>query len=200
VSTLSLPSTLSAGKVRVVTSSPNSEDLYFDNDRLFEIVKGKRVEKEMGLIENMIASFIFERLGPFCRERQLGRCATETLFAIPGSGNDRKPDVAFISYKTWPVDWPFPRVNAWAVAPDVTIEVISPTDKAFDVMEKMQEYFAGGVRQVWLVYSNIQQVWVFDSPTSVRILTRDDELVGDPIVPGFRLQLADLFPAAKPNP
>ena len=194
-----LTPTPSAGHIRIASSSPNRDDLYYDNDRLFEIVNGQRVEKQMGLIENMIASFLIQRLGPFCHEHQLGHCAVETLFAIPGKRNERKPDVAFISYKTWPADRPFPRVNAWAIAPDLTVEVISPTDKAFEVMGKMQEYFAGGVRQVWQVYSNLQQVWIFDSPTNVHILTRNDELIGDPVVPGFRMLLADLFGLAEPG-
>jgi hypothetical protein len=43
-------------------------------------------------------------------------------------------------------------------------------------------------------------VWVFESPTAVRILTRADELTGDPVVPGFRMPLADLFPLSSPNP
>lgn len=182
-----------------MTSSSNSQDLYFENDRLFEIVKGQRVEKQMGIIQIALASFLQEELGKFCREHQLGRCYTEALFAIPGSGNDRKPDLGFVSYKTWPADRPLPDMNAWAIAPDLTIEVISPTDKAFDAIAKVQEYFAGGVRQVWQVYSNIQQVWIFDSPTSIRILTRNDELIGDPIVPGFSLLVADLFPPTEPN-
>ena len=57
-----------------------------------------------------------------------------------------------------------------------------------------------GVRQVWQVYSNVEQVWVFTSPTAVRVLTRADELTGDPVVPGFRMPVADLFPPSAPSP
>jgi Uma2 family endonuclease len=153
----------------------------------------------MGLIENLIASILHGRLAPFCRDSQLGLAVIETMFKIPGSGNDRKPDVAFVSNHTWPPHRPIPRVNAWAIVPDLIVEVISPTDKAFDVMEKLKEYFEGGVRQVWQVYSNLEQVFIFDSPRSARILGRVDELTGEPVVPGFRMLLADLFPATEPN-
>ena len=44
-----------------------------------------------------------------------------------------------------------------------------------------------GVQLVWVVYPSVEQVHVYSSPTSVRILTRADELSGDPVVPGFRL-------------
>jgi Uma2 family endonuclease len=173
-------------------------DPYADGDRLFEVVKGVRVEKHMGLIENLIASVFIGRLEPFCRTNQLGHAVMETLFEIPGSDNDRKPDVAFVSFQRWPANRPLPRVNAWPVAPDLAVEVISPTDKAFDVIEKVQEYFSGGVRQVWHIYSHVEQVFIFTSPTQVRVLTRADELTAEPLVPGFRMPMADLFPLVEP--
>jgi Uma2 family endonuclease len=169
------------------------------DDVLYEVVNGVRVQKPMGLVENLIANLLIGRLGPHCRNNQLGYAVMETLFTIPNSGNDRKPDVAFVSFQRWPADRPLPRVNAWPVAPDLAIEVISPTDKAFDVVEKVHEYFNGGVRQVWHVYSHIEQVFIFDSPTAVRVLTRADELTAEPVVPGFRMPMAELFPLAEPR-
>jgi Uma2 family endonuclease len=175
-----------------------SIDPYADgDDTLFEVVRGVRVEKHMGVLQNMIAAALYSYLAPFCREHQIGHAAIETMFAIPGSGNDRKPDVAFVSFDRWAKNRPIPQSNAWPVVPDLAVEVISPTDKAFDVMAKVREYFAGGVREVWQVYSNTEQVLVFSSPTTVRILTRADELTGDPVVPGFRVKVADLFPVAE---
>jgi len=176
-------------------------DPYAGGDGRFEVVKGLRVEKSpVGLIENLIASILLERLAPFCSANGLGWAVTETLFALPSSGNDRKPDVAFVSFARWPQNRPIPRVNAWPVVPELAVEVISPTDRMFDVTEKVGEYFAAGVRQVWHVLSNVEQVFVYTSPTQVRILTRADELAADPVVPGFRMQLADLFPNAAPTP
>lgn len=180
--------------------APQHLDPYADGDGRFEVVKGVRVEKPMGLIENLITSVLQGRLEPFSRQNQLGHACVETSFRIPESGNDRKPDVAFVSFQRWAADRPIPRVNAWPIAPDLAVEVISPTDKAFDVMEKVREYFAGGVREVWHIYSNVELVLVFTSPTTVRILTKADELTGDPIVPGFRMALADLFPLAEATP
>lgn len=169
------------------------------SDALDEVIDGGDEEKPMGLVENLIANILIERLRPFCRENQLGHAVMETLFAIPGGKNDRKPDVAFVSFDRWPANRPLPRVNAWPVVPDLAVEVISPTDKAFDVIEKVQQYFTGGVRQVWHVYSHIEQVVIFDSPTTVRVVTRADELTAEPVVPGFRMAAADLFPLAEPR-
>jgi uncharacterized protein len=56
-----------------------------------------------------------------------------------------------------------------------------------------------GVRQVWHIYSNVELLFVFDSATVVRVLTHADELTGDPVVPGFRVAVADLFPLPEPS-
>jgi Uma2 family endonuclease len=163
-------------------------------DALFEVVNGVRVEKPMSVFESKIAGLLFVRLETHCEANRLGQALIETLFTIPVSKNDRKPDVAFVSFQTWPANRAIPRVRAWPIAPDLAVEVVSPTDQMFDVLAKLVEYFAGGVKQVWLVFSNVEQVYCYTSPTAVRILTRSDELTAEPLIPGFRLPLAELFP------
>ncbi len=166
---------------------------------LYEVVRGARVDKPLQVVESIIVGHLATALHKHVEQGDFGAVRAHALFTIPNSGNDRKPDVAFVSFARWPADRPILRVNAWPVAPDLAVEVVSPTDKAFDVIEKVHEYFAGGVRQVWHVYSHTQQVFVFDSPTSVRVLTRGDELTAEPVVPGFRMAAADLFPLTEPR-
>jgi len=174
-------------------------EIYADGDRLFEVVHGVRVEKNMGVLQNVIAGILYRAMAPFCDQNQLGWAVFETLFAIPGSGNDRKPDVAFVSFDRWAKDRPIPQSNAWPVAPDLAVEVISPTDNAFNMAAKVREYFAGGVRQVWQVFSNTEQVLIFTAPDAVRILTRTDTLTAEPVIPGFQMAVANLFPLAEPS-
>lgn len=152
----------------------------------------------MGLIERIIASVLHARLAPHCQQTGCGRAFVETTFAAPGRENDRIPDVAFVSTAARPIGRPFPRVNAWPIAPDLAVEVISPGDKMFDVFDKLEEYFVGGVKQVWHVPSVTEEVFCYSSPAQVRILTAADELTGDPVVPGFRVPVADPFPPAEP--
>jgi len=79
------------------------------------------------------------------------------------------------------------------VAPNLVVEVISPTDKGDDVVEKVAEYFRAGVECVWVVFVSQEQIYVYESPTQVRILARADTLYGEPTVPHFRLPLTALF-------
>ena len=84
--------------------------------------------------------------------------------------------------------------NAWEVAPDLAVEVVSPTDRAEDVMEKVTEYFQAGVELVWIIYPRLQLVYVYESLVKVRGLNAADTLDGGNVLPGFHIPVATLFP------
>jgi Uma2 family endonuclease len=101
--------------------------------------------------------------------------------------------VAFVSAQRWPLDRELPPTGDWPVIPDLAVEVVSPNDIFQDVVAKMKEYFRLGVRQVWIILPLDRQVYVYDSPTQVRIVTTTEDLDGGAILPGFRVPLATLF-------
>jgi Uma2 family endonuclease len=165
-----------------------------DDDILYEVVDGRRVEKMMGFYECGIASILAEYLAVFVRAQRLGRVRVETPFLIdPTRKLERRPDVAFVSYDRWPRDRRLPRANAAPVVPDLAVEVVSPTNTASEIQAKRHEYFQAGVRAVWVIFPDQREVYAYSSPTSVRILPHDGELDGGEVVPGFRLPVAALF-------
>ena len=80
----------------------------------------------------------------------------------------------------------------WAVVPDLAVEVTSPNDLFANVLGKVQEYFERGVREIWVVAPEEQQVYVYHGPTDVRVLTVDETLECD-LLPGLRISLQELF-------
>ncbi len=81
-----------------------------------------------------------------------------------------------------------------ALAPDLVVEVLSPSDTASGVLDKTLAYLDAGVLLV-VTLDPKRQVAVVTGPDRVaRILGRDDVFDGGDVVPGFRLPLADLFP------
>jgi Uma2 family endonuclease len=76
----------------------------------------------------------------------------------------------------------------------LAVEVVSPYDLASEQMDKVVEYFRAGVQLVWVVYPEQGLVYVHESLTQVRGLTRTDSLDGGTVLPGFTLPLATLFP------
>src|SRR5438874_7244321 len=147
-----------------------TEELSWD-DRLYEIVNGERVEKLMAVYEIGIANDLGYHLEHHARTGQHGRVYVEAMFVIDAAKRlERRPDVAFVSYERWPKKRRLPRTNAAPVVPDLAVEVVSPTNLAMDVLVKIDEYFRAGVRLVWVIYPDLNQVYVYESPTSVRIL------------------------------
>ena len=166
-------------------------------DYPYEVVDGRIVEKPMGAYECWFAAVLVEVLAPFAKANRLGRVLPEMIFDLrPHVNRERRPDVAFVSYERWARDRRVPRARSWAVIPDLAVEVVSRTNTADEVTDKLEEYFKVGVRQVWVIYPNHAKIYVYTSISSVRILTRTDELDGGDVLPGFRLTLRDLFDEA----
>ena len=165
-------------------------------DELYEIIDGQRVRTPpMGVFAVWIASDLHAYLAYFVRTKNLGRAITEALFHLPAPINrDRRPDVAFVSYDRWAKSRPMPPTdNAWDVVPNLATEVVSPTDKADEIEQKIAEYFRAGVELVWVVYPLQSKIHVYQSPTQITVLTKADVLDGGTVVPGFRLALSELF-------
>jgi Uma2 family endonuclease len=179
------------------TSPPVNQGVVLipDRDLLYEVVDDQVVElAPRGAYEVWIATVLVARLATFATQHQLGRAVQEMLFDLTvATGRKRRPDVAFVSFDRWPLTRRIPRTEAWEVVPNLAIEVVSRSDSVDYIVDKVAEYFHAGVERVWVVFPSQEQVYVYDSPTSVRILTRTDELSGDPILPHFRLPLMELF-------
>ena len=167
---------------------------------LYEIIDGKPVEKKIGTYEIHVTNLIGFFLGRFVFDRQLGLVESEMLFEF-GQGNQRqrRPDVAFISYQRWSKGRKIPRDNAFSVVPDLVVEVVSPSNSANEVEDKIVEYIKAGVRLVWIVYPTTARIYIHDGSSTVRVVCRDGELDGGDVLPEFRLALGGLFEVDDDN-
>jgi Uma2 family endonuclease len=171
------------------------------DDEFYEVVNGERIGKTlMSAYAVKVGSVLVRKLGAFADDTALGEVVSEMLFRLPlkeDSSRKRRPDVAYVSFARWPADRPMlERGDAWDVIPDLAVKVISPTNLAEEVMQKVQEYLEAGVRLVWVVYPRQRQVYVHEPPTQIRVLAADGTL---DVLPGFQLSLNRLFgPVAVP--
>jgi Uma2 family endonuclease len=167
------------------------------DEPLFEIIDGRHVELlPMSILASRVTSNIHFQLGYYVYGHRLGEALTETLFRLPlPADRNRRPDVAFVSALTIAQAPPQPGSdNAWAVLPELMVEVVGPHDLVEDLMERLIEYFAAGTKLVWIVYPTQRLVYIYDSPCRVHILGEADDLDGGEVLPGFRLSVASLFP------
>ena len=87
------------------------------------------------------------------------------------------PDAAFI------VDGP----------PILAVEILSPSDKHEDIVEKIELYLSSGVQVVWIVDPDLRTVSVYEPGTEPVLFNTRQELNGDPHMPGLRIPVASLF-------
>ncbi len=166
-------------------------------DGLYEVIDGRIVEKATGVYEIWLAATMFGLFYRHAEANPIGRVVQQMLFDFrPAVNRERRPDVAFVSFERWPLDRGIPQTRSWAVIPDLAVEIVSPTNTAVNVAEKLQEYFLVGVRQVWVVYPRQAWVYVYTQATSVRVLTPADALDGGDVLPELRISVKDLFDKA----
>ncbi|HID62279.1 MAG TPA: Uma2 family endonuclease [Anaerolineae bacterium] len=78
------------------------------------------------------------------------------------------------------------------VAPDLVVEILLPNDSWIEVTQ-LREYFAIGVRLVWVADPQTRSVYAYRALTDVREFTENDDLPGDEVLPGFSVKVAHLF-------
>ncbi len=81
----------------------------------------------------------------------------------------------------------------WPIAPDLAVEVVSPSDRAAEVLAKVAEYLEAGTRLVWVVYPQTQKIVVYRPSADVQLLSVGDTLEGEDVVPGFACPVAEVF-------
>jgi Uma2 family endonuclease len=162
---------------------------------LYEVVDNEiRELPPMSARETQFATDLARMIGNHVGRTSSGRAQAEMLFLIDESRNlQRRPDASYVSYERWPKGKPVPGTPAWEVVPDLAAEIVSPSNEAFEILQKLEEYFACGVKRVWVFYPPFSKVYDYTSTTSVRILTRADHLPGGEILPGLELPLSELF-------
>ncbi|MBI4202488.1 MAG: Uma2 family endonuclease [Chloroflexi bacterium] len=130
------------------------------------------------------------RLRTFTRQHRLGTVLTECGFVLR-PGMVRLPDVAFVRQALIPQEG-LP-VGFFPGPPDLAIEVVSPSDTAAELEEKVHDYLESGVAQVWLLYPSGQRVHVYTQGKASVWYSAGDTLPGGDLLPGFSVLVGDLF-------
>ncbi len=157
-----------------------------------ELVRGVIVTiPPPGTQHGICCSTVVLHLGVFVKDNKLGMVACNDAGFITERGPDtvRGPDVSFWSRERLPG---VPK-GYTEVAPDLVVEVVSPSDHYSRIHTKVRHYLERGVRMVWVVDPEDRSVTVYRSRQQAAILYEADTLGGDDVVPGFVCPVAALF-------
>lgn len=160
--------------------------------RLYELVDGVLVEKAMGFRESLLAGVVIGFLRAFVVPRNLGVVPAPDGMIRLFPGLVRAPDVAFASWDRFP-DRKVPTEPIPTLVPDLVVEILSGSNTAKEMRRKRGEYFSQGVSLVWEVDPETRTVTVYTPDGTETVLTQTDRLDGGDVLPGFSLELSELF-------
>ena len=178
----------------------SADDLPALSSRL--AAEGKRTELVRGDLVVMapaggrhghIANSIAYLLTEFTRARQGGMVfAAETGFLLRRDPDTvRAPDVAFVAAGRLAEGGP--PAGFLELAPDLAVEVVSPSDSPAAVRGKVRDWLEAGTPLVWVVYPDSRSVAVHRQAGQPQQLSETDSLSGAPALPDFAVPVRDLF-------
>ncbi len=167
--------------------------------RLCELIEGVLVEKAMGYFESLLAGVLIQLLRNFLDRQPLGIVAGPDGMMRLAQGLVRIPDISFVSWDRLP-GRRVPHEPIPDLAPDLAVEVISEGNTPAEMRRKVAEYFAAGVRLVWLIYPETRAAEAFTAPDRMVRIGEDGMLDGGEVLPGFALAMREWFARADPQP
>ena len=165
-----------------------------DDGSRYELIEGELAElTPPGAAHGFVAANSSGILREFVRPRGLGVVfGAETGFVISTDPDTvRAPDAAFVASDRLP-EGGLP-VTYLRLAPDLVVEVVSPSDTAAEVHQKVCAWLNAGCRLVWVIYPETRSVTVYRSMEDVSILGPNDTLDGAPVLEGFSIRVSELF-------
>ena len=159
----------------------------------YELVNGELKDRGMPNPEHaLIGGRISLRLGSHIEGTDRGVILLDCSFTLQDDpARIRIPDISFIATAHIP-EGGF-RSSSIRGAPDLAVEVVSPSDKASELAVKIADYLAAGTQQVWVVEPNTRTVAVYRPGGAARVYGADDTLDGGDLLPGLALPVGDLF-------
>lgn len=168
------------------------ERLPYELQKTCELVDGTLVKKPVGVPESILTAALIGILGNFVRESRLAVIAGPDgpIRFLPGQL--RMPDASLFLREHLP-DGKAPKTQVADLAPDLAVEVLSPSNTQREIEKKIELYQSTGVQLVWIVEPKKRTVKVHRLDGSPFLLRARDELTAEPVLPGFRLSLVELF-------
>lgn len=167
--------------------------LRLEEEGLFELVSGQLKEKTMGSLATSTAVIISSRLFMHLESSSAGVVYSEQSFQC--FANDpqriRRPDLAFIAASRLA---DVEEEGHVTIAPDLVVEIVSPSETVYDLEEKLDDYRSAGVPMIWVVFPKHRRLHLYVPGQAVQELREEDTVAGGAVLPGFSAKLKDLLP------
>ena len=167
-----------------------------EGDSRRELVNGEVVEMApVGGIHGQVTGRMYRCLEEYVQRHGSGEVLVGDVGFILNLPADpervRAPDVAFVSSQRLPAG----RLPEGFLpgAPDLAVEVLSPTDNPLQIQQRVRDFLEAGARLVWIIAPQAKTVTVYRADGSARLLRDQDHLEGEDVLPGLRIPLEEIF-------
>lgn len=142
-------------------------------------------------LHNRIAERLFRALDRYLETHPVGEALIFEYLFVLAPNIKRAPDVSFLrAERAKQID---PNTDI-AGAPDLAVEVVSPSDAVFAMRRKIRQYSAAGAQCVWVVYPETHEVEVWREAGKPQVVLQETDLLEAPdLLPGFSIRVAVLF-------
>jgi Uma2 family endonuclease len=184
--------------VHPITPTPD-ELLRAQHEGGVEFVDGQLVEKPVSKESSRVASriiFLLQRYVEQTGEAEIYDSSLGYQCFPEEPARFRKPDVSAIRRERLAGLDPDP--GLMPIPADLTVEVLSPGDTAYEISRKVEEYLDNGFKLIWVVHPNTKTVVIHRADGGIGKVHEDDEITGEVVLPGFRCKVAEFF--AQPAP
>lgn len=178
------------------------------DDRLYTLEEYERLPEEEGRVELVRGRLVREppatfdhgsltveigaRIHRYLRENPIGVVVAEVGYVLSRSPPTvRGPDVSFVARERVPPD--AETIGFPHMVPDLAVEIVSPSNTAEELQDRVADLLEAGARLVWVIYPSRRQAVAYRSREEARILTEADALDGGEVLPGLVVPLAELF-------
>lgn len=162
---------------------------------IHEVVNGRLImSPKNNFFHERICMRLSAALNTFANERRSGVVLGSSAGFWMKNRNCRAPDISFVTKARLDALMFKPSSRTFFPgAPDLAIEVLSPSNTPTEIQDRLDDFFASGTQMAWIIHPDDQFVEICHSPTSRHILGQGAFLNGEPVLPGFTYPIRDLF-------
>ena len=151
------------GATKTVLTAQQFDNYPFEEDKRYELDEGELIEMTRPTYKhNRVLGHLFVELSIYLRGRRIGEALiSENLYAL-SPHTRRSPDVAVIlgDHRE-----ELKNANVIPIIPDIVAEILSPSETPRMIHRKLKQYFAAGVKEVWLIDPDVKEIEIWKGPS-----------------------------------
>jgi Uma2 family endonuclease len=179
------------GATKTLLTAEEFDNYPFEEDKRYELDEGELIEMMRPAYKHnrVLAKLQFE-VTLYLQKNPIGEALiSENLYALSPSIR-RSPDLGIILGER---SRELKDATVIPIVPDIAVEVLSPSETTRMIHRKLKQYFAAGVKEVWLVDPESREVEIWTGPSLPEPTLADAGALTSKLLPGFELPLQKLF-------